>query len=60
MKEGRIFSDDRGGFMLLEADDGAEVMELLGSEMLDNVRVETRPTATFDDLASFFEREHVG
>lgn len=57
MVDARVFSDTRGGSMLLEATDGAEVQDLLGTEILDNFYVETHPTLSFEELGEFFQRE---
>ena len=60
LKELRVFSDARGGFMLLDVDSPQELFELLGAATLDHFHVETHPVITAEDLAEFFERDAAG
>lgn len=59
MVDARIFADGRGGYMLLDVDDGAHLQELLGGEILDHFRVESHPTVTFEGITRFFEEHPV-
>ncbi len=53
----RVFSDARGGILLLDVDSSEELFELLGAPILDHFRVETHPMITVETLAEFFERD---
>jgi hypothetical protein len=57
LKGGGIFAVKRGGFMLLEVADAAEIMELLGAPIIDHFHVETYPMVSFERIAQFF-KEH--
>ena len=57
LKELRVFSDARGGFMLLDVDSPQELFELFGAALLDHVHIETHPVITAEDLAEFFDRD---
>ena len=49
-----------GGYFMLDGiESAAQLMELLGSEMLDNFRIESNPVASFDSLAEFFKKHPV-
>lgn len=58
--ESRTFADQRGGFLLIEAEDASEVRKLLGTEILDHFHVEMHPTTSFEELGRFFEGEQAG
>ncbi len=57
VKELRVFSDARGGFLLLDVDSSQELMDLFGSPMLDHFHIETHPVITAETLAEFFEQD---
>jgi len=59
MKAGGMFTDQRGGFMLLEVSSPEELYELLGGAMLDHFHLETHPVAGFEDLFDFFKKQGV-
>ncbi len=53
----RVFSDARGGFMVVDTDSPEELFELFGSAMIDHFHIETHPLITVETLAEFFERD---
>jgi hypothetical protein len=53
----RIFSDARGGFILLDVDSPEELFDLFGSPIIDHCHVETHPVIRVEKLAEFFERD---
>ena len=57
VKELRVFSDARGGFMLVDIDSPQELFELFGAAIIDHFHIETHPVITAEDLAEFFERD---
>ena len=52
-----IFSDARGGFMLVDVDSPEELFELFGAAIIDHFHIETHPLITVEALAEFFERD---
>jgi hypothetical protein len=46
--------------MLVDIDSPAELINLLGSSMLDRLDIETHPVITTEELAEFFERDVAG
>ena len=57
VKELRVFSDARGGFMLVDVDSPQELFELFGAALIDHFRIETHPVRTVEELVEFFERD---
>ena len=57
VKELRIFSDARGGFMLVDIDSPQELFELFGAALIDHFHIETHPVRTVEELVEFFERD---
>jgi hypothetical protein len=56
MKAGGILGGRRMVFLLLELDSAAEILELLGGEIIDNMKVETHPIISFEELGAFFAK----
>ena len=56
----RVFSDARGGFMVVDIDSPEELFELFGSAIIDHFHIETHPLITVETLAEFFERDAAG
>jgi muconolactone delta-isomerase len=59
LKAGGIMGGRRKGFFLLEADSTKEILELLGSEIIDNMNADVHPVVSFEDLAEFFKTHPV-
>lgn len=57
LQAGGILGGRREAFCLLDVDNMAELTELLGGEIIDNMQVEVYPILAFEDLAKFFQ-EH--
>jgi hypothetical protein len=53
---GGMIADKRGGFFVVEADSGAELMGLLGEGMLDHCHVESHAIYEFEELIEFFKK----
>ena len=60
MKAGGILGGRRMAFLLLEVDSAAEILELLGGEIIDNMQVETNPVISFEELGAFFAKHPMG
>ena len=54
LRNGGVLSGQRRPFFLLEVDSAAEILELLGGEIIDNMRTEVHPVASLDELGEFF------
>jgi hypothetical protein len=54
MQAGGIMGGRRMAFCLLEVATAAELLELLGTEIIDNMQVETHPIISFEELGAFF------
>jgi hypothetical protein len=52
-----IFTDTRGGFMVVDIDSPDDLFELFGAAMIDHFHIETHPLMTVEALAEFFERD---
>jgi muconolactone delta-isomerase len=57
--EGGILGGKRMAFLLLDADDTGELLELLGSEMIDNMECDVYPVTSFETLGKFFAEHPV-
>jgi hypothetical protein len=49
-----IYSDERGGFLILEADSAEELHEML-SPIVDSMRIRAQPYVSLGTLKSFFD-----
>jgi hypothetical protein len=49
-----IFTDQRGGYFILNLQNGAEMMDLLDFPILTNCQVESHPVMSVEDLQKFF------
>ena len=54
VKEHGIYSDERGGFLILEAETPEELFEMV-SPMLDAMSVRTHPYVSINTMKSFFD-----
>ena len=59
LKGGAIYASKRGGFLLLEVAEGAEILELLGAPIIDHFHVETIPLVSFEELGAFFKNHPI-
>jgi hypothetical protein len=59
LKGGAMYASKRGGFLLLEVAQGAEILELLGPPILDHFHVETIPLVSFEEVGSFFKNHPI-
>jgi muconolactone delta-isomerase len=57
LRAGGVLAGRRMPFFLLEVDSSEDLMELLGSELIDNMNCNVYPVASFEFLGRFF-REH--
>jgi len=57
LRAGGVLVGRRMPFLLLEVDSSEELMELLGSEMIDNLNCNVYPVASLEFLGEFF-KEH--
>lgn len=57
LKAGGILGGKRAGFFLLEVEDPKDVLELLGGEIIDNMKVQIDPVVSFEDLAEYFAKD---
>jgi hypothetical protein len=51
-----VFTDDRAGFLILNADSADELFDLVGG-LLDLARLEVHPLTTYERLGAFFEQQ---
>ncbi len=51
-----IFTNDRGGFLLMDIDDIAELYDLLGPEIYANFEVVVQPILPSEKLGELFEK----
>lgn len=54
MKAGGILGGRRMAFMLLEVETANDILELLGGEIIDNMRTDVYPIVSFEELGAFF------
>jgi muconolactone delta-isomerase len=54
---GGILGGRRMAFLLLELDSTDEILELLGSELIDNMQCNVYPVVSFERIGQFF-KEH--
>jgi len=54
VKEHGIYSDERGGFLILEAETPEELFEMV-SPMIDAMSVRTHPYVSINSMKAFFE-----
>lgn len=54
--DARVFADQRGGYMLLDVEDGAELQELIGLDMADHYDIETHPTTSLEEISRLFDQ----
>ena len=59
LKGGAIYATKRGGFLLLEVAQGAEILELLGAPIIDHFHVETSPLISFEELGAFYKNHPI-
>jgi muconolactone delta-isomerase len=59
LQAGGVLAGRRRPFLLLEADSADELLELLGSEMIDNFNCDVHPVVSFDVLKKFFAEHPV-
>jgi hypothetical protein len=57
MQAGGILGGRRGAFMLLEMETAKDTLELLGGEILDNMKVELYPIISFQEIGEFFAKD---
>jgi muconolactone delta-isomerase len=59
LRAGGVLVGRRMPFLLLEVDSAEELMELLGSEMIDNMHCDVYPVASLEFLGKFFAEHPV-
>jgi muconolactone delta-isomerase len=59
LRAGGVLAGRRMPFLLLEVDSSEELLELLGTEMMDNMQCNVYPVASFESLGKFFEEHPV-
>lgn len=57
MQAGGILGGKRGAFMLLEMEKATDVLELLGGEIIDNMKVDVYPIVSFEEIGQFFAKD---
>jgi len=50
-----IYADDRGGYMIIDVNNSAELLDLLGGAMLDRCNITTHPIVTTEELGEYFK-----
>jgi hypothetical protein len=60
LKSGGILGGRRMAYMLLEVESTAEIMDLLGGEIIDNMQTDLYPILSFAELGAFFAKEAAG
>ena len=56
---GGILGGRRMAFLLLELDSTDELLELLGSELIDNMQCDVYPVVSFERIGQFFMKHPV-
>ena len=51
-----IFCDARGGYLVLDVQDSAEVLDLLGSGIVDHFHITTHPLVSLEQIGEFFRK----
>ena len=59
VQAGGIYSDARGGFLLVKVDSAEELFDLLGPAIIDHAHIETHPVISFEYLGEFFKKESI-
>ena len=56
LESGGAFGGDRGGYMVINASNAAELQELIGLPILTNMHLEVQPLMSFEELGAFFAK----
>jgi len=56
LQTGGVCAGRRKLFFLLEMESAAEILELLGGELIDNANVSVDPVLSFEELGKFFAK----
>ena len=59
LRAGGVLAGRRAPFFLLEVDSSEELMELLGSELIDHANCDVHPVLSFESLGKFFAEHPV-
>lgn len=54
--DGGIYADWRGGYMIIEANTGAELLDCVGEDLADRAHMDAHPILSFQEIGEYFAK----